>query len=295
MTGPTTRSAVRRLAPVRLIALFVLLLAGDIVAQLARTWAFEHATPASRDGVVLGLSLLSGAMLVALYFALVWVFERRKARELSPSGWQALAGVAVGFALFATVFACLAAAGVARWHGVSTGFDAVPMLAASIVAAIGEELAFRGGVFRVLEDSLGTFWALILSAGLFGLLHALNPGATVLSTLAIAVEAGVLLGAAYVLTRNLWFAIGIHLGWNFTEGGVFGVSVSGFSAGKGVFAVALSGPALLTGGTFGPEASIVAVAVCLATALVLIAWAVRRRHWKPLRARLVLEWSLSGP
>lgn len=288
-TALTARPAVRRLAPVRLIALFALLLAGDIGAQLARIWAFKHATPTSRDWVGLGVSLVLGAMLVALYIALVWGFERRKAREISPSGLQALAGVAVGLALFATVFAILGAAGVARWGDVSSHFDVIPVLAASIVAAIGEELAFRGGVFRVLEDSLGTFWALICSAAVFGLLHALNPGATVLSTLAIALEAGILLGAAYALTRNLWFAIGLHLGWNFTEGGVFGVSVSGFSTGKGIFTVALSGPTLLTGGKFGPEASIVAIAVCLAAALVLLALAVRRGLWRPASARFVLD------
>ncbi len=283
------RPTVLRLAPVRLIALFVLLLAGDIGAQLARAWAFERVPLPDRDGVVLGVSLALSAVLLALYFALVWGFEGRKARELSPAVWQALAGVGVGFGLFATVFAILGAIGVARWSGVSAHFDVIPVLATSIVAAIGEELAFRGGVFRVLEDSLGTAWALLLSAAIFGLLHALNPGATVLSTLAIALEAGLLLGAAYAFTRNLWFAIGLHLGWNFTEGGVFGVSVSGFSAGKGAFAVALSGPTLLTGGKFGPEASIVAVAVCLAMALVLIALVVRRGLWRPVRARLILD------
>ena len=283
------RSIFLRLAPVRLIALFALLLAGDIGAQLTRIWALKHAAPRYRDWVVLGVSLALGAVLVTLYFALVRGFERRNARELSPAGWQALAGIVVGFGLFATVFAILGAAGVARWHGLSAHFDVIPVFAASIVAAIGEELAFRGGVFRVLEDSLGTAWALLLSAAVFGLLHALNPGATVLSTLAIALEAGLLLGAAYAFTRNLWFAIGLHLGWNFTEGGIFGVSVSGFSAGKGVFAVALSGPTLLTGGRFGPEASIVAIAVCMAMALVLIGLTVRRRLWRPARGRLILD------
>ena len=284
-----TRPNFLRLAPVRLIVLFALLLAGDIGAQLTRIWALGHVAPRYRDGVVLGVSLALGAALVALYFALIRGFEHRKARELAPAEWQALGGIVVGFGLFATVFAILGASGVARWHGLSAHFDVIPVLAASIVAAIGEELAFRGALFRVLEDSLGTAWALVLSAAVFGLLHALNPGATVLSTLAIALEAGILLGAAYAFTRNLWFAIGLHLGWNFTEGGIFGVSVSGFSAGKGVFAVALSGSRLLTGGRFGPEASIVAIAVCLAMALVLIGLTVRRRLWRPARGRLILD------
>src|SRR6185437_145917 len=152
----------------------------------------------------------------------------------------------------------------------------IPALAGSMLAAVGEELAFRGGAFRVLEDSLGTMGALAGSAALFGLLHAVNPGATVVSSAAIALEAGVLLGAAYALTRNLWLPIGIHLGWNFTEGGIFGVSISGGAAAKGLFSVSLVGHTLLTGGQFGPEASIVAIVVCLALAAVLLVLAVQR-------------------
>ncbi len=275
--------------PVRLIGFFLLLLAADIGAQLARLWVIEHAPHDSRDWITLAAAFGLGAALVALYFALVRGFERRKARELSPGGLQTLAGIATGFGLFAAVFVLLDALGVAQWRGVSAHFDVIPVLAAAIIAAIGEELAFRGGMFRVLEDGLGTSVALVLSAAVFGALHGFNPGATLLSTLAIALEAGVLLGAGYVLTRNLWFPIGLHLGWNFTEGGIFGVSVSGFAGGKGIFAVALRGPTVLTGGKFGPEASIVAVTVCFAAALVMVVMSVRKGQWRSLRARLVLD------
>jgi hypothetical protein len=90
-----------------------------------------------------------------------------------------------------------------------------------------------------------------------------NSGATTVSTVAIALEAGVLLGAAYAACGSLWLPIGLHFGWNFTEGGVFGVAVSGRKAGAGIVNMPLSGSALWTGGQFGPEASLVAVAVCL--------------------------------
>jgi membrane protease YdiL (CAAX protease family) len=113
----------------------------------------------------------------------------------------------------------------------------------------------------------------------------LNPGATVVSTVAIALEAGVLLAAAYALTRNLWFPIGLHLGWNFTAGGICGESVSGGAAGKGIFSVSLAGRPLLTGGKFGPEASLIAIAVCLALAIVLLLLAVRNGRWVPMQRR----------
>lgn len=281
-------SLFRRLSPVRLVVFFCVLTGADLGAQLLRIWASRHA-PGSPAGVTMGAAVILGVVLIAVYFALVWVMERRKARELIPGTRQALAGAAIGFGLFCAVFVLLDAAGVAQWRGLAAHFDVIPVLAASILAAIGEELAFRGGVFRILEETFGTAAALALSAAVFGLLHALNPGATIVSTAAIALEAGLLLGAAYAFTRNLWLPIGLHLGWNFTEGGVFGVSVSGFAPAKGLFAVSLAGSRLLTGGGFGPEASVVAVAVCLAAAVVLIVLTVRNGRWVPARARMVLE------
>ena len=174
--------------------------------------------------------------------------------------------------------------GVVRWQGLAARFDVGPMLAISIIAAVGEELAFRGALFRIIAERCGTATALVVSAAVFGLLHGLNPGATIVSTAAIAIEAGLLLGAAYALTRNLWFPIGLHLGWNFTEGGIFGTSVSGHAAGNGIFSVSLAGPRLLTGGAFGPEASLLAIAVGLAAAIVLIVLTVRRGDWMSLQS-----------
>lgn len=275
----------RRRPLIRLPLFFVALLAAYIGAQLAHFWAVRHAPAGAADWISLAAALLLVAALAALYTGLVHSLERRAARELAPGALQALAGILLGLALFSGVFGLLHVVGVARWQGISARFDVVPMLAAAILAAVGEELAFRGSLFRILEERLGTAWALALSAALFGLLHALNPGATVVSTAAIALEAGVLLAAAYALTRNLWFPIGLHLGWNFTEGGVFGVSVSGGAAAKGIFSVSLSGPTLLTGGRFGPEASLIAIAVCLAVAVVLLALAIREGHWLALRHR----------
>jgi hypothetical protein len=116
------------------------------------------------------------------------------------------------------------------------------------------------------------------------LLHAGNHGATTASTLAIALEAGILLAAAYVLTRSLWLPIGLHFGWNFTEGGIFGAAVSGGKS-HGLIATSFSGPDWLTGGAFGPEASVPAVVLCVITAMILLVLAIRRGEWKPMRFR----------
>jgi CAAX protease family protein len=273
----------RRASWVRLPVFFAALLAADIGAQFGRAWAIHHAPPGGRDWASLGAALLLAAALMGLYVALVRALERRAPHELAPRPLQAIAGIALGLMLFSSVFGLLHVMGVAQWQGLSVRFDAIPMLSAAILAAVGEELAFRGGLFRILEESFGTATALAISAALFGLLHALNPGATILSTVAIALEAGVLLGAAYALTRNLWLPMGLHLGWNFTEGGIFGVSVSGGSAIKGFFSVSLAGHPVLTGGKFGPEASVIAIVVCLALAIVLLALTVRSDRWLPMR------------
>jgi len=275
--------AARRASWVRLPVFFAVLLAADIGAQYGRAWAIHHAPSGRADWASLGAALLLAAALMGLYVGLVRSLERRATHELAPRPLQAIAGIALGLALFSSVFGLLHVIGVAQWQGLSARFDAIPMLSAAILAAVGEELAFRGGLFRILEESFGTATALAISAALFGLLHALNPGATVLSTAAIALEAGVLLGAAYALTRNLWFPMGLHLGWNFTEGGIFGVSVSGGSAMKGFFSVSLAGRPVLTGGKFGPEASVIAIVVCLALAIVLLVLTVRSDRWLLMR------------
>ncbi|MEO8926756.1 MAG: CPBP family glutamic-type intramembrane protease, partial [Caulobacteraceae bacterium] len=136
--------------------------------------------------------------------------------------------------------------------------------------------------------SLGTAAALLLSAAMFGALHAANPGATLVSTAAIAIEAGLLLALAYAATRNLWLPICLQAAWNFTEGGIFGAAVSGH-AGTGLLKTTVLGPPLLSGGVFGPEASIVVVGVCLILSLAFFVRARRNGAWKPPAFRMMLE------
>ena len=98
-----------------------------------------------------------------------------------------------------------------------------------------------------------------------------NSHATVFGAVAIALEAGILLGACYLLTRRLWMAIGVHIAWNFVQGGIFGIG-----AGRGLIKARLTGPDLLTGGAMGIEGSVVAVVLCAASGLAVLV-AVRRR------------------
>lgn len=290
MSEPERAAAVDDATVARRVVMFplvrIVLAAAPIVlfllgAAIAASKVPSHSLAAAIVPVAMGI------IVVLIYAGFVRLVERRPVDELGRAGAvpEAARGFAVGAALFTVTMAILLAlhvAHVARGAGVRA---LVVGLGASIGAGLVEETMMRAIFFRIVEESLGTWIALALSAALFGLLHAFNPGATLVSTVAIALEAGVLLAAAFVFTRRLWMAVGLHAAWNFCEGGVFGASVSG---GKpyGLFASSFSGPSLLSGGAFGPEASLVAVVVCLSAGIALCLVAHRRgRFVRPFWAR----------
>jgi membrane protease YdiL (CAAX protease family) len=185
-------------------------------------------------------------------------------------------GALLGAALISTVMVELDVAGFYRVTGANATLD--PVIAALVLlpSAAIEELLFRGVLFRLVEEFTGTWIALGVSAALFGLAHAANPGATWVSSLAIALEAGVLLGAAFVVTRNLWFPIGLHFAWNFFEGPIYGTQISGNTILRSALSARLTGPAIVTGGAFGPEAGVVAIGTCVVAAVALLVVAKRR-------------------
>src|SRR6185312_21790 len=135
-------------------------------------------------------------------------------------------------------------------HGVGSPTGAVGLFGFMAAAAVTEELLFRGVLFRIVEERFGTWVALTSTGVVFGAQHLSNAHATVWGAIAIALEAGGMLAAAYAATRNLWVPIGLHFAWNFAEGGIFGTDVSGQSGAGGLLHGELSGPAPLTGGEF---------------------------------------------
>lgn len=216
-------------------------------------------------------------VVVLAYRFYVHRIEKRRVLELAGDGaWRETgAGVLVGSALFAAVIGVLAASGAYVITGRGTLWGVASVLVMSIGAGVIEEILCRGILYRLLESAFGSLVGVVTSAVIFGGLHAMAPHATLASLAAIALEAGVLLAVAYALTRRLWFAIAIHFAWNFMQGGIFGAPVSG-NVSKGLFIGTLQGPEWLTGGEFGPEASVVSIVVCVCAAAVL-AWCAWRR------------------
>ena len=226
--------------------------------------------------------------LVALgvFWVSVRLLEGKRLREAGLDPRRAPSELSAGFGLGAAVVSAivgvLAGVGAYRIQGLwplepgtsRVGWFAILVLGLFLVG-FAEEVRNRGILFRLLEQSLGTWLALGLSALAFGFAHWKNPGATWWSSLAIALEGGVLLAALYAATRSLWIPIGVHWAWNLFEGPVFGTAVSGNSVGalaQGAFA----GPSWLTGGAFGPEAGIPALVIGGVAGVFAVVWMVRR-------------------
>lgn len=226
-------------------------------------------------------NLIKVLVLLAGYWAYVRWWERRPVRELSISraAPELLAGLMLGGLLFSLVVAALAALGAYSLEVVGSSSSLVTVIVSMLpkmaIGALVEELIFRLLLLRLLERSLGATGALAISSLIFGLAHLGNAGATPVVGVLLGIELGLLLGAAYLLTRRIWLCAALHLAWNFVQGAVFSIAVSGHAA-DGWLRGHLSGPDWLTGGEFGAEGSIVAVVLCLATSGVLLTLARRR-------------------
>jgi membrane protease YdiL (CAAX protease family) len=200
---------------------------------------------------------------------------------LAPAMMDWVRGLVIGSGLMALAVGIAAALGVYRITGWGTGADLVVVLfSAGLVAGFVEESLFRGVLFRFIEDMLGTWGALAITSLLFGFAHFFNENATLFSSLAIALEAGIMLGACYMLTRSLWLAVGLHMGWNITQGFVFAVPVSGHPV-EGLVRAELTGHPLLSGGAFGLEASVIGLGVATAAGIWLLRRAIAAGQLRP--------------
>lgn len=265
------------LALVRLFVLGGALLSFMIWAE-GRLAQF-HDRPFLAIAVQIGLALAA----IALYFAYGKFIERRDVTELATPdmGREWGIGLLIGVGLYTACAVALMLLGYYRVEGLNPVAFALPAVALAIKSGVFEELIFRGVLHQSVETILGSWAGIVVASFVFGFLHLMNPAATLAGAVYISIEAGLLLSAAYMVTRRLWMCIGFHMGWNFVQEGIYSGVVSGGPGEPGLLKAVIDGPTLWTGGSFGMEQSIFALVFCTTTGVILLLMAIRRGHILP--------------
>jgi len=245
------------------------------------------------------LFMLVGEALAAASAVLAfWIMVRADKRPWSTAGWTLrglarllLGGAAIGAAMLSVSVGVLWLLGCYYVTAITPSVLLFAPLGLYFTVAVFEETLFRGYLFQTLEGRWGSGVALTVSSLIFGLAHLGNhvPGETGWQRLAgpvtICLEAGLPLGAAYLLSRRWWLPIGLHWAWDYFEGPIYGCPDSGTHDPHTLLHATLTGPLVLTGGAFGPEAGLVTLVVGTAAGVLLLRAAVWRGQWRPLPRR----------
>jgi len=223
------------------------------------------------------LKNLIGGIFVAIlaiisYTYLFKFYEKRKITEFSKNGIikNLTIGIVLGVILQSLTILVIYLKGGYSVISINPVLFIIPPLTIAFTSAVFEETLFRGIIFRITEEKLGSYIALIISALIFGALHLTNPNSSLSAGIGLVIQAGLLLAAAYIYSRNLWFPIAIHFAWNFTQSAIFGANVSGNAISKTLITSKIEGAEWFTGGQFGPEGSIQATVFCLIATIILL-------------------------
>ena len=187
---------------------------------------------------------------------------------------EALSGLGLGVAVAGTVVLGMVAFGTLRWIPEAGGVLAYlreggASLWFFALSAAGEEALMRGYLFQALAEAWGGFKALWITSVLFGILHLGNPNLSWIGVANILV-AGLFLGVVYLKTASLWWATGAHLGWNWAHGFLSDLPVSGLDPVDTPLLEPIAGGAeWLSGGSFGPEGSVLSTLVLLGATVLL--------------------------
>jgi membrane protease YdiL (CAAX protease family) len=224
--------------------------------------------------------LLSAAVAVAGYRWFVMRLERRPITELAlaGAGRELWGGLGIGALLVMATYSVLLASGAFTITGAAATGVLLKPFPEQVMVAVFEEIVFRAIVFGMLQKFWGTKIALGVSTVIFVVAHMPNEGFSVLGA-AMTAAASLALSGAYLLSGRLWLPISMHFAWNYFSDAVFAVPVSGHPA-RGWLQVATSGPAWLSGGTYGIEGSIVTGITWSMAAIALLTIAHRRGHWR---------------
>ncbi|HVB28420.1 MAG TPA: CPBP family intramembrane glutamic endopeptidase [Terriglobia bacterium] len=226
-----------------------------------------------RISLLFWYNLLMLPSLLALYMLLTRLLEQRPLASVGLAFYgrwinELGIGLVAGAGMIVAVACLERLLGVARFSLTPVSPEKVViagvfLFALLAVAAVDEELVFRGYPFQRLVDSGGPLAAVAAISVLFGVTHLGNPFHTWIST-ANTILVGVLLAVCYLRTRALWLPIGVHFAWNYFQGYVLGFPVSGLTLPEPILAARIRGPVWLTGGAYGPEGSILTLGIIFA-------------------------------
>ena len=209
-------------------------------------------------------------LLIFLYVFIFRIYERRRITELAIqfAGKENIVGFISGGLLVGSIIVVFMITGSISFtilNPISVIFKPLILL---ILLALMEEIIFRGIIYRITEQSLGTWLALIISALLFGIGHIMNSHVDLLGIFSVAL-AGVFLGVLYTMRSRLWLPFALHVGWNFFQY-FFGLPISGKDDFKYFLEASREGPEWFVGGGFGIENSVLAIVLILGVSIYLL-------------------------
>jgi hypothetical protein len=216
--------------------------------------------------------IIASSAVISTYIYFFRKYEKRDIKEFSSKGIAKylLSGTMIGVVLQSLTMLVIVLNGGFEIVSINPISNVIIPFTIAFTVAVFEEILIRGIVFRIIEEKFGSYISLLISAIIFGALHLLNPNSTLISGLCVGIEAGLLLGAAYIYTRNLWFPIAMHFAWNFMQSGIFGAITSGNEKTSSLLTTKLTGNSFITGGQFGPEGTIQALIFCVLASIVLL-------------------------
>lgn len=278
----TTKNKFLNYSLVRIVLGLVLSCASFIIAQqlvgkLLDLTSIDNSFRNFIKGIIASVFVITGYI---LFYSKV---EKRDITELSKKGIvkNIVFGILIGAAIQILTLFVISIPGQLQIVSVNPLSFVVTPLAVALSVAIFEEILLRGIIFRIVEEKLGSITALLLSALIFGGVHSMNPGSSIISSLCTGLV-GFIFGAVYVYSRSLWLPIAIHFSWNFVQSGIFGAVTSGNEKTSSLLTTEISGPEIITGGAFGPEGTIQAVILWSVVAIILSILIVKQNKLIPL-------------
>ena len=246
-----------------LLQTLLLIVLGIVISGIGRFLKITIDPQNLIAGQILNLVLITGSVYIARRWLDKRSFESLGLRLNIQTLYDILAGIGITFVQMGFIYIVMLGLGWLTFEGFAWDFDPINTVITSTLTFLGvfifvgwnEELMSRGYHLQTITSGLNLFWGVVISSAVFGILHLGNPNATWVSAAGI-FFAGIYLAYGFIRTKQLWLPIGLHIGWNFFEGVVFGFPVSGLDI-YALLRINVTGPELWTGGAFGPEAGLI--------------------------------------